>query len=389
MKQFVKSKLNILSIITLTFLTLIISTIYIQFDNKTKDLKNDILQNEIYKASEYASNISYMILSKVMDENLYEFLKENQSVKNEMDEKLALFKSSKYLNIFVIRKDKKDKLRYLLDAEGNIEEKGFFDQKFDPQSKLWYKVFDSSVAQYAVQDNIEELWITFLHPININGKTQAVLAFDFSSNEHTYIVNMITPIKNIFLFLSLVLVVFLIFSYSQLYLNYKIEKKGLIDPLTLSYNRLYLNTLKNKINLAKYELCMVDIDYFKKINDTYGHSTGDIVLKSFSKRILNQIKKDDILIRYGGEEFLLLIKKRDEETSSCIIPERIRQVLENSPIAVDDKIIYVTASFGVNNKPNQSPSLNEAIKIADEQLYKAKNTGRNKVVCTHIKNPTL
>ena len=128
---------------------------------------------------------------------------------------------------------------------------------------------------------------------------------------------------------------------------------------------------------------MIDIDFFKKVNDSYGHNIGDIVLKSFSKRVLNQIKENDLLIRYGGEEFLLFIKKSNKNASIHSIPERIRQVIENSPIAIDDKTIYITISIGVNNKPQQSVTLNEAIKIADEMLYKAKNNGRNQVVSTH------
>ena len=383
MKEFVKTKINFLSILTITLFTLILSIIYIQFDNKTKELRNDILQNEIKKVSEYASNISLMIESNIKNDNLYLTLKNNKKLKNEIETKLSLFISSKYLHIFVVKKDKEGKLRYLLDGEKDLDEKGCFNQKFDPQSKLWYEVFKSSNYEYAIQDNIENLWITFLYPINVKGKTQAILAFDFSANEHTFIVNMIKPIKNIFLILIIILVIFLIFSYSQLYLNYKVKKKSFYDPLTLSYNRLFLNTLKSKIDLSKYELCMLDIDYFKKINDTYGHSIGDIVLKSISKRILNQIKKDDILIRYGGEEFLLLLKKTDIDISVHAIPERIRRIIKDSPIAIEDKKIYITVSIGVNNKPNQSLTLEEAIKIADGMLYKAKRTGRNKVVSSH------
>lgn len=383
MSRFIKSKVNILSILILTIFTLIISAIYIQFDTKTEELKNQILQNEISKASEYAFNISKMIKSSIKNDNLSQTLKNDKKLRKEIEDKLRLFKSSKYLHIFVVKKDKKGKLRYLLDAEKDFQERGFFDQKFDPQSELWYKVFDSSHYEYAIQDNIEDLWITFLYPITNKGVTEAVLAFDFSSNEHTFIINMITPVKNIFLVLSIILLIFLIFSYLQLYLNYKIENKSMHDPLTSCYNRLFLDSLRSKIDLSKYDLCMIDIDLFKKINDTYGHGIGDIVLKSFTKRILNQIKKGDFLIRYGGEEFLLFIKKTDINTSVSSIPERIRQIIENSPIAVNDNIINVTVSIGVNNKPQQSVTLNEAIKIADEMLYKAKNTGRNKVVTSH------
>jgi diguanylate cyclase (GGDEF)-like protein len=382
MKHFVQSKINILSLLILTLLTVIVSFVYFQFDKNTEQIKKDILKNEIYKTSEYAQNITNMIKSHLKNDDIYEHLKKDTKLRKHLDSKLALFKSSKYIQIFLIRKDHKGKLRYLLDAEDNLDQRGFFNQKFDPQSNLWSKVFNSSIPEYTFQENIEDLWITYLYPIKINKKTVAILAFDFSSNEHTFVTNMINPIKSIFLYSSLILVIFLIYSYIQLYLYNKTEKRGFIDPLTSAYNRLYLNTLKNKINLNDYELCMIDIDYFKKINDTYGHDTGDIILQTFAKRILNKIKKDDILIRFGGEEFLLIISKKNHK-KAYFVPERIRKEIEKEPIVVEKDMIYVTASFGVNNKPQLSSSFNEAIKIADEQLYKAKNNGRNRVYSSY------
>jgi diguanylate cyclase (GGDEF)-like protein len=382
MKQFIQSKINIVSLIILTLLTIIVSFVYFQFDKNTEQIKKDILKNEIYKTSEYAQNITNMIKAHLKDNDLYEYLKKDKERRIHFEHKLSLFKSSKYIQIFIIRKDKKGKLRYLLDAEDDLEQRGFFNQKFDPQSKLWDKVFHSSIPEYAFQENIKDLWITYLYPIKVDRKTVAILAFDFSANEHTFVTNMINPIKSIFLYSSIILVIFLIYGYIQLYLYNKTEKKAFSDPLTSTYNRLYLNTLKNKINLNDYDLCIIDIDYFKKINDVYGHNTGDIVLQTFARRILNKIKKDDILIRFGGEEFLLIISKKDNK-KAYFVPERIRKEIESEPIVVGKDMIYITASFGVNNKPQLSPTFNEAIEIADEQLYKAKNNGRNRVYTSH------
>lgn len=383
MKQFIQSKINILNLTMLTIFTIIIIVVYFQFDKNTEQIKKEILKNEIYKTSEYAKNISTMIKTHLKNNDIYEYLKKDEKLRDRIENHLSLFKSSKYIQIFVIRKDNKGRLRYLLDAEDDLEERGSFNQKFDPQSKLWNKVFDSSIPEYAFQENIKDLWITYLYPIKMNNKTVAILAFDFSSNEHTFIINMINPIKNIFLYSSLVLVIFLIYSYFQLYVYNQTEKRSFIDPLTSAYNRLYLNILKKNIYLEDFELCMIDIDYFKKINDTYGHNTGDIVLQSFAKRILNNIKKDDILIRFGGEEFLLLVSKSNHK-KSYLVPERIRKEIESDPIIIDNNIINITASFGVNNKPFLSKSLNEAIKIADEELYKAKAAGRNRVFSSHL-----
>lgn len=383
MRQFIQSKINIASLVILTLFTIGITFLYFQVDRNTEQIKKDILKNEIYKTSEYAQNITKMIKSHLKNDDVYNFLKNDVGLRKNIEEELALFKSSKYIQIFIIRKDEKGRLRYLLDAETDIEERGFFNQKFDPQSNLWNKVFDTSIPEYTFQENIEDLWITYLYPIKINTKTLAVLAFDFSSNEHTFIVNMINPIKNIILYLSLILVIFLIYAYTQLYLHYKSEKKAFLDPLTSCYNRLFFNTLKNNINLKNYELCMIDIDYFKKINDTYGHNTGDIVLQTFVKRILNEIKKDDILIRIGGEEFLLIISKLNQE-KAYLVAERIRKEIEKKPISIEGNLINITASFGVNPKPHLSSSLTNSMNIADEQLYKAKSEGRNRVCATHI-----
>jgi len=149
--------------------------------------------------------------------------------------------------------------------------------------------------------------------------------------------------------------------------KYKIET--MIDPLTGAYNRLYLETkLENLFRVYDLKsICMLDIDHFKKINDTYGHQRGDEVLKTFVEIIKKNIRRGDVLIRYGGEEFLLFLPNTNKKEALIVIA-KIRMALKEEDF---------TFSAGIADEGN---TLAEMIQIADERLYKAKNTGRNKVV---------
>ena len=128
---------------------------------------------------------------------------------------------------------------------------------------------------------------------------------------------------------------------------------------------------------------MTDIDFFKSVNDTYGHAVGDLVLKTVSKVIKSQLRDYDIAGRYGGEEFLLLLPYTNFEDAK-IVAERLRKSIETKKIDIskilpDHKSISVTMSLGVAQY-NQSEYEKVFIQNADKALYKAKESGRNKVI---------
>ncbi|WP_457563553.1 diguanylate cyclase [Caminibacter pacificus] len=159
----------------------------------------------------------------------------------------------------------------------------------------------------------------------------------------------------------------------------KYEEKIQKDPLTGVYNRNILEKiLKENINK---NICVIfaDIDHFKKINDTYGHQFGDTVLQTFAQILKNSLRKNDIIVRYGGEEFLIYIQNVESIKYAQKIAEQLRKVVEN----FDFNGKKITASFGVCCKYISSKeSFEELIKNADKALYKAKNNGRNRVeVC--------
>lgn len=168
----------------------------------------------------------------------------------------------------------------------------------------------------------------------------------------------------------------------------RIKSLSVIDGLTQLYNRRYIMEIfKNEFNKSirygtSLSLVMIDIDDFKKINDTHGHLSGDIVLKVLSAIIMRSLRKVDLPGRYGGEEFILILPETDKE-KALTVSERIRQqVEENRFKTMAGEIIAVTVSIGLADFSDLESKNNELelVKIADSRLYKAKRTGKNKVV---------
>ena len=123
---------------------------------------------------------------------------------------------------------------------------------------------------------------------------------------------------------------------------------------------------------------MCDIDHFKRVNDTYGHNAGDAVLRHVAKVLASTIRACDGVYRWGGEEFIIVLE-RATVGEAAEVAERIRQAVMNSVCAFEDLAIRVTMSFGCADV-NLNLTAEENIKAADERLYRAKATGRNKVI---------
>ncbi|MDO8926472.1 MAG: DUF484 family protein [Sideroxyarcus sp.] len=175
---------------------------------------------------------------------------------------------------------------------------------------------------------------------------------------------------------------------------------GLTDPLTGIFNRRYLETRCQEeiANVRRYRtpLCamFLDIDKFKRINDTYGHIMGDEVLRTVASLIKSELRSNDVLARYGGEEFVVLLPQTGQH-HACEIAERIRSTIAAQPFRIDGRNeLQVTISIGVSQaaaEPEGS-DLDIAHKLlvtADEALYMAKETGRNKVVSEQTRPPTV
>lgn len=156
------------------------------------------------------------------------------------------------------------------------------------------------------------------------------------------------------------------------------------DVLTGVYNRNALADLTETIELTSklsskpWCIAMIDIDHFKKVNDSFGHIHGDEVLKNIANKIAQSIRRKDILVRFGGEEFIVILL----DTSICeaeIWAERARELIAQQPVKIERQNVKVTISIGLASDFSSMNSVDVAIKNADTALYAAKNNGRNQV----------
>lgn len=170
--------------------------------------------------------------------------------------------------------------------------------------------------------------------------------------------------------------------------NYKQSiSLAITDGLTGLYNRRYMDThLENIVkeaaeNARPTTILMLDIDHFKQVNDTYGHGVGDEVIKEFAARIINNIRPADLAVRYGGEEFVVILNGTDIQ-SARVVAERMRANIENVPfkVSIPEGEISKTTSIGIASfRRDEADTVEALLKRADDALYAAKNGGRNKI----------
>jgi len=160
-------------------------------------------------------------------------------------------------------------------------------------------------------------------------------------------------------------------------------KMAFTDPLTKTNNRMaFSDSLQREIKLSHrnsrhLSIIFFDIDYFKQINDTYGHECGDITLASVASIIKEAVRGSDIVYRYGGEEFVILLSDTDIDGAK-VMAERIRSKIESHTIAYGMDIIKLTASLGVSSLRGNDTA-DSLIKRADKAMYLAKDQGRNQI----------
>ena len=166
-----------------------------------------------------------------------------------------------------------------------------------------------------------------------------------------------------------------------------LEQLAILDPLTKVYNRRFgMDRFQEEFSRAVRSkapigVLMFDLDHFKKVNDTYGHIVGDKVLISFTEIVNDNLRKEDILIRYGGEEFLAILPNATVHGLSKV-SDKIRRLIEESIVRYKNQEIKVTVSIGGTSFPEfNGESIEDIVKEADKHLYEAKNTGRNKTIC--------
>jgi diguanylate cyclase (GGDEF)-like protein len=167
--------------------------------------------------------------------------------------------------------------------------------------------------------------------------------------------------------------------------------ESMTDPLTGLLNRRYFNeqiqkeAARSRRHGLRFSVLMLDIDHFKRINDTYGHPVGDLAIKAVASVCNKALRPQDILARYGGEEFVIALPHTDAEGAGAVA-ERIRQAVEQIELAAEPAPVRFTVSIGVATYKKDLP-FEQIVGRADQALYQAKQTGRNRVVSLPFDTP--
>ena len=165
----------------------------------------------------------------------------------------------------------------------------------------------------------------------------------------------------------------------------EIYRLSTIDALTQVFNRRYFQeTLTRELSRARrYDrplaLLLFDIDFFKRVNDTYGHRAGDLVLRRIAELVQQRARKVDVVARYGGEEFAVILPEVDT-SGGRLFAEKIRRMVEEERFSFEGQTIECTISAGVAELSASMANAEELVGCADARLYQAKETGRNRTI---------
>ena len=179
---------------------------------------------------------------------------------------------------------------------------------------------------------------------------------------------------------------------ANLRLREALRLEAIRDPLTNLYNRRYMEeSLERETQRAKrrntpVSILMFDIDHFKRLNDTYGHEAGDVVLKQIGDLFRKYTRPEDVACRYGGEEFLLILPETPLETVLQRAEELRLTIKDRLRIPWNDTTLSITISVGVTAFPNHGVNVKEIVSAADTALYQAKRQGRDQVVAARQHN---
>ena len=354
--------------------------IYFYVKQTQEEIFIKMQENKIEDVSYVLKNIEDALLSKnsiLSKDDLISHLS-NKKNRTNYEEMISLFITPSIKYIYLLCKDQDERFRFLLDA--SKEDKANFYQKFDVFNEEYALAYQTSKPQIIKQQEMQNLYLTYLYPIKSANEVIGVLSVDITSDIQSDILDLLRPLETFFVILIIFIFLLMLMTILQIFHYFITRKKIFTDPLTQIYNRNYLQEISPRLNLNHYSLAMIDLDHFKVVNDVYGHKAGDAILAKSSLIMKSSIRDNDILIRYGGEEFMLLLYNRDSKDDLSEIYERVRKNISSHIFTYEKNKIEMQVSIGVHENPATEKDLNEAIKVADKMLYIAKKEGRNRVI---------
>ncbi|WP_457635160.1 putative bifunctional diguanylate cyclase/phosphodiesterase [Persephonella sp.] len=359
----------------------ILLSIYFMVPKVQEIIENSIIKNAIVPSvSKGLDKIILQIEKDASRVGLKELFK-NKKFTSWLEDKISIFINDDVKYAYILYFDKDGKIRYL--ADFSKEDRARYWQTFNAFDSAIEKVLKEKKAVVIKQSDYTGIWLTLIKPIKIDNQVKGAFIIDFSINKLQEIQSILNRIKEFILAVSVFILLSIFVSVYQFIRYKKNLKKMYIDPLTQVYNRLFMYDNMDLLKKNYYTTFIIDIDFFKRINDTYGHDVGDYVLKEVAERLKRCIREDeDILVRYGGEEFLLFIKSNphSEEYRYNIVQlaNRLRTEVSKNVITYNNIKMKVTISIGVA-LCRENTDIDQMIKLADMALYRAKQNGRNRV----------
>ena len=286
----------------------------------------------------------------------------------------------KNYKFYLIDKEKNERtmLHQLGDIDGcdcsDVNKNAELCRAYRTQSEVLSIDFENVCQFCELKEKVEYLCI----PFDINSELSLLISiYTKDKEEYKHIQNIFKDIENYLEAAKPVL--------ESKFLMQKLKESSLKDGLTGLYNRRFLEQFIDKFAKQadrankSYAVMMIDIDFFKMVNDTYGHDVGDTVIKELAHILKSNIRSSDMAIRYGGEEFLVLLYNPDK-AKVLDIAQNLADKFKNIEFQVDNASFKKTLSIGIAYYPEQATSIWQAIKFADTALYVAKESGRDKIV---------
>ena len=284
---------------------LILFVVYLQFtiDESTENLR----QEEIKKSEQYAEKIAKYIKGET-DGSLVQYLEEHTEKRGTLNKILHTFLTEQFQYIFLLHKDQKGHYRFLLD--GSLEDPVEYNTIFFPKSKRFNSVYSTQKSQIIKKsEGVEQIWLSLLYPIVEQGQTQALLVIDLSQSHAEHLSSFNSPVMQLVRWMQLFLVISFFFLLYLFYSFYKLRKSILIDPITSTYTKIYLQEFFDTRKVNQYNAMLIDIDELRRVNTKYGHKSGDTVLKMFAQEMSTLLPKNSYLVRGKGSEFFVIVAK--------------------------------------------------------------------------------
>ena len=340
-------------------------------------LKNLLLSQTISSVENSSNNIIKRMLDEYPD-----FVYENRidtDTREENKGKISDLLNDDITSVYVLYIEK-NKLFYLLDA--SEKDQGELGELFGPiEDKIFKQARQNKKTKTFTQPTIDELGFTLVKPIIQDKKTIGFLVLDYKEGSLATLSSIlnasVTTLLYAIAFSLFILFLLIYYIFHINYIKYKIYR----NPKTNTLNRVYLTDNYDKIDFKKYYVALADLDFFKRVNNLYGQENGDKVILSIMRTMSALLKKDDMFIQYGGEEFLLLVSKHElDETAFKNLLEDIRLLVERTNFRIGDDRFSITLSIGALLSTEFERSLQDAIHKADTALYECKHRGGRNVI---------